>query len=110
MTDQNLPTLRPTTSISVAFPILVTGNALKMIADPATAASCERAIERAIKFTQEPPTENPRTVIFESCPLTVHADPARLAIIIMSKFPGWPAVTEDLIEELLPFCSPMSFA
>lgn len=110
MTDQNLPALRHTTSVSVSFPILVTGSAMKMISDPATAPSCQRAIERAIQFTQEPPITNPRTVIFESCPLTVHADPTRRAILIMSTFPGCPAFTEDFIEELLPFCSPMSFA
>ncbi|MES2462320.1 MAG: hypothetical protein V4671_17165 [Armatimonadota bacterium] len=110
MTDQNLPALRPTTCVSTGFPILVTVNVMKMISDPSTAVSCQPAIERAIQFTQQPPTENPRTTIFESCPLTVHADPARRIIIILSKFPGWPAVTEDFIEELLPFCSPMSFA
>lgn len=53
---------------------------------------------------------NPRTVMIPDCPLTVHVDPERRIVIIMSKFPGWPAVTDQLVEELLPFCSPISFA
>lgn len=112
MTNQNLPIRRPTTDVSsrAGLPILVTGNALKKISDPATAAVCQRAIERAIKFSCEPNLTEPRTAMIQNCPLTVHADPARHAVIILSKFPGWPAVTDDLVEELLPFCSPISFA
>ena len=110
MTDQNLPVLKRPTSSGTGLPILVTGNAMKMIPDPARPASYERAIEWAVKLSGDYDIKEPRTVWIPDCPLTVHAHPARGAVIIMSPFPGWPAVTDDLVEALLPFCSPMFFA
>jgi len=78
--------------------------------DPATAPLAQRAIDRAVRFASGPGFSTPRTVMIEGCPLTVHVDPSRGAVFILSKFPGWPAVTEQYIVEILPYCSALNFA
>lgn len=90
--------------------LVVTKNALAVISDPAKAAATKRAVERAMTFTDGVEFENPRTLMIENCPLGVHIDPKRGIVVILSKFAGWPAVTDDLVDELIPFTTAVAVA
>ncbi len=112
MPNDNLPAVRNAemTVTSSTKPVLVTGAAMRKLSDPETGPSCERAVKRAMGLAAGHRYTEPLTVMIPGCPLTVHVDPARDAVILMCKFPGWPAVTDNLVEELLPFCSPAYLA
>lgn len=109
MNHSHLPATRET-SLATGYSVLVTKNAMRVISDPSTSAVTKRAVESAMEYASGPALASARTVMIQDCPLSVHIDPSRRAVIILSKFPGWPAVTDDLVEELVPFCSSVALA
>ena len=69
-----------------------------------------RAIIRAMEFTNGVEFQNPRTLMIENCPLGVHIDPARGLVVVVSKFQGFPAIPDELVEALLPFTTEVAVA
>lgn len=69
-----------------------------------------RAIIRAMDFTNGVEFQNPRTLMIEKCPLGVHIDPGRGLVVVVSKFQGFPAVPDELVEALLPFTTEVAVA
>lgn len=69
-----------------------------------------RAIIRAMEFTNGVAFQNPRTLMIENCPLGVHIDPARGLVVVVSKFQGFPAIPDELVEALLPFTTEVAVA
>jgi hypothetical protein len=69
-----------------------------------------RAIIRAMEFTNGVEFQNSRTLMIENCPLGVHIDPSRGLVVVVSKFQGFPAVPDELVEALLPFTTEVAVA
>ena len=69
-----------------------------------------RAIIRAMEFTNGVEFQNPRTLMIENCPLGVHIDPIRGLVVIVSKFQGFPAIPDELVEALMPFTTEFALA
>jgi hypothetical protein len=69
-----------------------------------------RAIIRAMEFTNGVTFLNPRTLMIENCPLGVHIDPGRGLVVVISKFQGFPAIPDELVEALLPFTTEVAVA
>lgn len=90
--------------------LVVTKNALAVISDPAKADATKRAVERAMGFADGVEFETPRTLMIENCPLGVHIDPSRGLVVIVSKFQGFPAFPDELVEALLPFTTEVALA
>jgi hypothetical protein len=83
---------------------------MERLSNPEMAAAGKKAVEGAMGFADGVDFTEPRTVMIPNNPFCVHVDPQRLQIFIMSKFPGWPAVTDNLIDELTPLCEVVSLA
>ncbi|OJU62066.1 MAG: hypothetical protein BGO01_16895 [Armatimonadetes bacterium 55-13] len=90
--------------------VLVTKNAMSVISDPSKATATKKAVERAMEFAEGVDFRGPRTLMIENCPLGVHVDPKRGIVVILSKFAGWPGVTDDLVNELIPFTTAVALA
>lgn len=69
-----------------------------------------RAIIRAMEFTNGVEFQNPRTLMIENCPLGVHIDPGRGLVVVVSKFQGFPAIPDELVEALFPFTTEVAVA
>jgi hypothetical protein len=90
--------------------ILVTKKAMELISDPHKSGDAKKAVQRAMAIAEGVEHESPRTWMIEGCPLGVHVDPVRRIVIILAKFPGWPAVTDNLVEELVPLTTTVALA
>jgi hypothetical protein len=90
--------------------ILVSKKAMELISDPDKNSDAKKAVQRAMIIAEGVEHESPRTWMIEGCPLGVHVDPARRIVIIHAKFPGWPAITDNLVEELLPLTTSVALA
>ena len=69
-----------------------------------------RAIIRAMELTNGVEFQNPRTRMIENGPLGVHIDPGRGLVVVVSKFQGFPAIPDELVEALLPFTTEVAVA
>jgi len=69
-----------------------------------------RAIIRAMEYTSGVEFQNPRTLMIEKCPLGVHVNPSRGLVVVVSKFQGFPAIPDELVEALLPFTTEVCVA
>lgn len=92
------------------FEVMVTGNAMSLIDCEVKRAKTKRAIERAMAAAFEGEYPESRTVIVFDCPLAVHVDPFRKLVVVITNEHGFPTVSGELVEELLPFCTSVSFA
>ena len=90
--------------------ILVTKKAMELISDPERSGDTKKAVQRAMEAAEGVDYTEPRTRMIEGCPLGVHVDPNRGIVIILAKFPGWPAVPDNLVEELVPLSTAVSLA
>lgn len=90
--------------------VVVTKNAMSILSDVAKSADSKRAVEQALRFAEGVEFENPRTVMIENCPLGLHIDPKRGIVVLLSASAAWPAVTDELVDELLPFTTGVALA
>lgn len=101
------------TEIQVRQPVLrlyITSKASEVMEAQKENPRTARAIIRAMEYTSGVEFQNPRTLMIEKCPLGVHVNPSRGLVVVVSKFQGFPAIPDELVEALLPFTTEMSVA
>lgn len=90
--------------------LYITSKASQVMEDRKENPRTSRAIIRALEFTNGVTFQNPRTLMIENCPLGVHIDPGRGLVVVVSKFQGFPAIPDELVEALLPFTTEVAVA
>ena len=90
--------------------LLVTKKALAILDEGRNNPRTTRAITRAMEFCEGVRFLEPRTLMIQNCPLGVHVDPGRGLVVVVSKFQGFPAIPDELVEALLPFTTDVAVA
>jgi hypothetical protein len=90
--------------------LLVTKKASAILDERRDNPRTARAIIRAMEFSEGVAFQEPRTLLIRNCPLGVHVDPGRGLVVVVSKFQGFPAIPDELVEALLPFTTDVAVA
>ncbi|MBN9500507.1 MAG: hypothetical protein BGO01_07700 [Armatimonadetes bacterium 55-13] len=90
--------------------LLVTMKASAILDERRDNPRTARAIIRAMEFSKGVTFHEPRTLMIQNCPLGVHVDPGRGLVVVVSKFQGFPAIPDELVEALLPFTTDVAVA
>lgn len=110
MAYSNLPAIRSNNALAEGFPVLASSHVRKLLADPERAEVNRRVLQRARELALDIDRLEPLTHVPHEGKIIAHLDPKRRVVLLLaSSWPGWPGVTDDLIEALFPFCSPISF-
>lgn len=90
--------------------LAVTSKAMAILEERKDNPRTARAIIRAMEFCEGVTFQQPRTLMIQNCPLGVHVDPGRGLVVVVSKFQGFPAIPDELVEALLPFTTDVAVA
>lgn len=110
MSDTKLPTVGQETTPLRAYTVLVTRSVMEMLTEPDRHPDLKWALDIATHQALNPETVRIGITMLPDSFLAVHVCPEKQAVVVLNRYAGWPYRVEEYLEELLPFCTPLSLA